>query len=786
MCDTSVPTTWFIVPKANQGTLVKHFSNTEDVYVDRSNFYLHNKSDIIYTDSALLTPSDKLDLESFLDITMEDLFDTNNSEVVSAINSIGIAYPLDDIKLDNDDATASIKINTMSSNPKFNPARDQYEIIPTRVQLDSGAQVALVHTPNLCCNLRPMSGNIAGIGKGSLFSYSYAGSIHFRVKSIEGQYLNFTHKDFRICPGANEFLFNPTYLTRHAQFESHERTHTDGVWRHIYRHLPTGLSFQTQCSKANDEYIECEVLVPTTPQDVIRQTTRIPVHEPGISTPIQKDKMEQLIQLFGELVTDQSSKTELPVSYNNEKISVQDLLTKATSQETLLKQITTAYKLHCIAGHRHPKDLALLCESLGIKAGRIWEIFCAACLKGHARRTSATDMAKLPTLLPPIRPLGRTWSMDAAGPFEPSLHGNRYFFVLVSDDTKTAFIYFTKSLKTYSEIAALVVEDIKNTLMLMGETEIQVQVSLRFTRIKSDQASYFTAEKNVSSYTNNGIKTTFSGVYNGFQNCYAERIIGTICSMAYTMRHHANAPKNVWDFAILLAWEIYDNSPHSNLPENMSPRQFRTGKLQSIFDYLHIFWALTAIWIPPSQRNKSESKAKFGRYAGYDRQSRSHWVLVPTDNARYRIHRSQHIRVDPRPFPPKADGCILPPLTDGPISELNHSTKLDSNKFKKKQANQLVQLKQHLYSQMVDGDLVYVTPCTKGWYHVSSETQEEYYLDPKYKKHYECPPEVESYPREQEFVFSKGIPRKPTTTDQTLDPQSENQVAVTPASQIPH
>ena len=106
--------------------------------------------------------------------------------------------------------------------------------------------------------------------------------------------------------------------------------------------------------------------------------------------------------------------------------------------------------------------------------------------------------------------------------------------------------------------------------MLMGETEIQVQVSLRFTRIKSDQASYFTAEKNVSSYTNNGIKTTFSGVYNGFQNCYAERIIGTICSMAYTMRHHANAPKNVWDFAILLAWEIYDNSPHSNLPENMS------------------------------------------------------------------------------------------------------------------------------------------------------------------------------------------------------------------------
>ena len=168
----------------------------------------------------------------------------------------------------------------------------------------------------------------------------------------------------------------------------------------------------------------------------------------------------------------------------------------------------------------------------------------------------------------------------------------------------------------------------------------------------------------------------------------------------------------------------------------MSPRQFRTGKLQSIFDYLHIFWALTAIWIPPSQRNKSESKAKFGRYAGYDRQSRSHWVLVPTDNARYRIHRSQHIRVDPRPFPPKADGCILPPLTDGPISELNHSTKLDSNKFKKKQANQLVQVKQHLYSQMVDGDLVYVTPCTKGWYHVSSETQEEYYLDPKYKKHY--------------------------------------------------
>ena len=93
--------------------------------------------------------------------------------------------------------------------------------------------------------------------------------------------------------------------------------------------------------------------------------------------------------------------------------------------------------------------------------------------------------------------------------------------------------------------------------------------------------------------------------------------------MAYTMRHHANAPKNVWDFAILLAWEIYDNSPHSNLPENMSPRQFRTGKLQNIFDYLHIFWALTAIWIPPSQRNKSESKAKFGRYAGYDRQSRS-------------------------------------------------------------------------------------------------------------------------------------------------------------------
>ena len=377
-------------------------------------------------------------------------------------------------------------------------------------------------------------------------------------------------------------------------------------------------------------------------------------------------------------------------------------------------------------------------------------------------------MEKLPALLPPIRPLGRKWSMDAAGPFEQSVLGNRYFFVLVSDDTKTAYIYFAKSLKSYADISAMVVEDIKNTLLLMGETEIQVQISLRFMQIKSDQASYFTSNKNTVSYTNNGIRTTFSGVYNGFQNCYAERIIGTICSSAYTMRHHANAPKNVWDFAILLAWEIYDNSAHSKLPNNMSPRQFRTGQKQNLFSYLHIFWGLTAIWIPPAQRNKTESKAKFGRYAGYDRQSRSHWVLVPTSSGKYRIHRSQHIRVDPRPFPPRAPGCLMPPLTDGPIAELNHTTQLESTKFNKQQMNLITQMKQYLFSQMETGDLAYVTPCTKGWFHVTDESGDKaYYTTVKGRRSLTCPDNVDAYPDTHAFVFSKGIPIKPPDKTET-------------------
>ena len=285
-------------------------------------------------------------------------------------------------------------------------------------------------------------------------------------------------------------------------------------------------------------------------------------------------------------------------------------------------------------------------------------------------------------------------------------------FILVEDDLKTAFPYFTASLATFRKISELMVDDIKQTLLDCGETEIEVTISLRYVNLKADQAKYFTSENNQTHFNIHGITFNWVGVYSSRLACYAERVLGTILGMAFKCRHHANAPKEVWDLAVLYNWGVYDNWPHSGIEGSPTPKEARGQGLDNIFEFLHIFWAVAAAWIPKSKRGKGESKCAFGRYAGYDRASRSHWIVIPFRQPllKYKIIRTQHAQVDPRPFPARSSGVLLPQVLD-----ITPALNRQADQERARTSNKRRAKQEAIVNVPLPGQSASVQPLTKGW-----------------------------------------------------------------------
>ena len=651
---------------------------------------------------ANMSAEERADLDNFLSTDYREIFDVSNPTMSDAINMVGAGGVTTAVL----DIVEPHRIRPTRTAPKSTLPKNRAQWIRTRIQMDTGAQTSLAEDPTMCYSIWKQHGAVGGIGHGNSFPYTHSASVKCRIAARCGATIDIEPiKPFRLIPEAREFLFNPKVLTQQLGFTSTEGVNPlNNEWGHVYRQNSTGYEFLTTIEPSGDEFLECEVL------------SR---YSQGPES-VRAGRDSAVVDLLSANSDDEDlfrAELERRIS----RLSAEERL-HLSEQTTILERtadmddrLAQAFRLHCIGGHRHSRELELLCKRLGISVDRTWEIWCTACRQGSMKTTPITTIAKLPRWQPPMRPPGRKWSCDAAGPFETSILGNRFMYVLVEDDLKTAFPYFTANLATFRKISELMVEDIRQTMADCGESELEITISLRHVHLKADQAKYFTSESNHTHFKIHGITFDWVGVYSSQLACYAERVLGTLLSMAFKCRHHANAPKAVWDLAVLYNWEVYDNWPHSGIEGSLTPKQNRGQGLDNIFEFLHIFWAVAAVWIPKSKRNKSESKCSFGRYAGFDRQSRSHWVVVPTrsPSIRFKLIRSQHVQVDPRPFPPRSSGVLLPQVFD-----ITPALNMQADQERSRTSNRRRNKENAILNLLQPGQQASVQSMTKGWVRV--------------------------------------------------------------------
>ena len=120
---------------------------------------------------------------------------------------------------------------------------------------------------------------------------------------------------------------------------------------------------------------------------------------------------------------------------------------------------------------------------------------------------------------------------------------------------------------------------------------------------------------------------TFTGVNAHHQNGHAEKRIRDLQDTARTMIMHANkrwpsgVSTNLWPYAIRMASDMYNNSPHKGLPEGKTPNQVASGSDVNInVKHIHTFGCPVYVLSSELQQNKPfgkwKQRAQVGIYLG--------------------------------------------------------------------------------------------------------------------------------------------------------------------------
>lgn len=247
---------------------------------------------------------------------------------------------------------------------------------------------------------------------------------------------------------------------------------------------------------------------------------------------------------------------------------------------------------------------------------------CDACMKGK--------MTKLPaysTLQPTDYKVFEKVGADLVGKMKVmSMQGNKYMILYIDYHSSYIIPYFvTKKSELLDTIKGLY-DEVKERGQKIGI-------------LQSDSESVFKDGKVIDWCCENGIDSQYSPAYFHEANGKTERAIRTIITMARTMMLAADAPANLWEYAIIYAVRIYNRTPKPNL-DMKTPHEIVFEQKPDISGYIPFFakgWTLK-YKDEKKRKGKFDSVSETCRFIGIPHNSKNSF-LIKMDDGRVIVRR---------------------------------------------------------------------------------------------------------------------------------------------------
>lgn len=178
-------------------------------------------------------------------------------------------------------------------------------------------------------------------------------------------------------------------------------------------------------------------------------------------------------------------------------------------------------------------------------------------------------------------------SMDVAGPFLPSIRGNRFFVQVVDNATRKAWSFVDKTK------SGLMIQVRKWRLTEESRTQ------LKLAAVRSDNATEI--RELLDEWSREGVIEEPTTSYTGsHQNGIAERSIQQAETDARSMMKDADLPLEFWDWAVEADTYIRNRTSSGPLIDgvNISPEEAYTGNKPSV-DHIRVFGSVCYSYVSP-------------------------------------------------------------------------------------------------------------------------------------------------------------------------------------------
>jgi Reverse transcriptase (RNA-dependent DNA polymerase)/gag-polypeptide of LTR copia-type/Integrase core domain/GAG-pre-integrase domain len=224
-------------------------------------------------------------------------------------------------------------------------------------------------------------------------------------------------------------------------------------------------------------------------------------------------------------------------------------------------------------------------------------------------------------------------STDIAGPFPPSISGNRYLLLFLDHYSRLAWIYF---LRHKSDAFAAFV-DYKAKVELKHNTKIK--------QIRSDRGGEFMSKEWDALLQSSGIMHWTGPAHSPQSNGLAERYMRTVVEGGRTVLLASGLPHGFWAEAMSYSCFTRNRSPHSAINFH-TPYSKWEKKIPNLAG-LRIFGCRATVHVPDANRKKLDAKSDVGVFVGYDQEPECYRIWVP---AKYKIVISRDVLFDESSF----------------------------------------------------------------------------------------------------------------------------------------
>jgi hypothetical protein len=275
----------------------------------------------------------------------------------------------------------------------------------------------------------------------------------------------------------------------------------------------------------------------------------------------------------------------------------------------------TVMELHRRMGHIAPSVAKRLVEkgfvtgiALDLSSGE--PTFCESCVHAKSKRKPVPQSREGER----ATEYGGEVHSDLWGPAPvESLGGKRYYVTFTDDQTRHTHLYL---LREKSETF-----DAYRRFEAWANTHMSALIKI----LRSDRGGEYLSDEFISHLEEKGTRHKLTVHDTPEENGVSERLNGILIARVRAMLHDSGLPKFLWGEAVRHATWLKNRTSTKAL-NGQTPYEAMTGKKPNLAG-LHV-WGCR-VWVHDTSGTKLDSRAKEGRWMGFDEQSKGHRVYWP-------------------------------------------------------------------------------------------------------------------------------------------------------------